>query len=743
MRRAAGRRWSPAVRRCWRVIGAVAALRLEPDAGTDQLVDSDSAASARPRTSSEQLRRRRGRRPRQGRPRAAGAHLRPRHAALARGLPVGQRRRAARCSPTSPRPSPARRSPRRSRRRRCSGGATFLNQSAIQATETARGRRRRRRCGRRGPPAVAAALERAPSRASSDGRSSARRPRPPAQEVLTALPAADPPARDRLRPDRAARGSTTRPSSARSSSTRPRRASRSRASRSSGRAPTSAQILVRLRPDLSEAERSEAIDLIRDAVGDPALRDPRRRVRGQRRAGGRRRARRGALERDRRAAGRRAGRDDADPGAGLRPAAAAAAARRSRWSRRRSPSACWRVRRLADDGLDRRAADPDRARGRLRDPVPGALRRGVAAAGSRRPAGRGRGGGARRARDRAPRRSRPPPGSCVLLLSPIPMVRGFGLLLVARGRDRLRARAHRGARGCSRCTGAPRRRGAGGGARARGATAGRGVAARRRRAAAVAGRARDRPPGARGLGRRAGPGARGRARARRRRLGRGHPDRGRSPTCASWSPATCPSSRTSTSSRRRPASRARSRSSVARRRPHRPGGGRLDGDFKQRVLARAGLRRRGPSCARAGRPALPVDRPLRPLRRASRPTQRAGRGRSSTCCPPYFSPAFVSRDPRTRPRRHRRDRVRDQGDAVRRAEGADRRDPRRDRPARDRERPAGRASAPRSSACRCWPPTRTRRSSSNRYLLTLAGLARGRPGAARRLPLRRAGRWCR
>ena len=34
------------------------------------------------------------------------------------------------------------------------------------------------------------------------------------------------------------------------------------------------------------------------------------------------------------------------------------------------------VRRLADDGLDRRPADPDRPRRRLRDPVPGALRRG-------------------------------------------------------------------------------------------------------------------------------------------------------------------------------------------------------------------------------------------------------------------------------------------------------------------------------------------------------------------------------
>ena len=39
-----------------------------------------------------------------------------------------------------------------------------------------------------------------------------------------------------------------------------------------------ALISVRLRPDLSEDERREAIELIRDAVADPAFRDPRRRA---------------------------------------------------------------------------------------------------------------------------------------------------------------------------------------------------------------------------------------------------------------------------------------------------------------------------------------------------------------------------------------------------------------------------------------------------------------------------------
>ena len=77
--------------------------------------------------------------------------------------------------------------------------------------------------------------------------------------------------------------------------------------------------------------------------------------------------------------------------------------------------------RAADDGLDRRAAGAARPRGRLRDPVPGAVEE------EGDPSGR---------RASRCRRSRRPAlatvaGFLVLLLSPVPMVRGFGVLLVA------------------------------------------------------------------------------------------------------------------------------------------------------------------------------------------------------------------------------------------------------------------------------------------------------------------------
>ena len=78
------------------------------------------------------------------------------------------------------------------------------------------------------------------------------------------------------------------------------------------------------------------------------------------------------------------------------------------------------------DGLDRGAARADRPGGGLRDPVPGPLRRGR---GARRPracgGGRGRGGPTIITAGLATAT-----GFLVLLLSPVPMVRGFGLLLV-------------------------------------------------------------------------------------------------------------------------------------------------------------------------------------------------------------------------------------------------------------------------------------------------------------------------
>ena len=80
-------------------------------------------------------------------------------------------------------------------------------------------------------------------------------------------------------------------------------------------------------------------------------------------------------------------------------------------------------RRVADDGLDRGAADPDRAGGRLRGPVPGATEEAVAAT--------SRSGGDRRgAPTIATAALATAAGFLALLLSPVPMVRGFGELLI-------------------------------------------------------------------------------------------------------------------------------------------------------------------------------------------------------------------------------------------------------------------------------------------------------------------------
>jgi hypothetical protein len=150
----------------------------------------------------------------------------------------------------------------------------------------------------------------------------------------------------------------------------------------------SAAIQVRLKPNLSDAQRSRAIALVRDAVG---MKEWRLRnagpVHGDRRAG-RRRGPRGrargldaaAARRRARGHGRRAGARVPAPAA-ARPAAGRAGCGggdvRADVARRRP----------AHDGVDRGAARPARPRRRLRDPVAGARGRGPAgrAAGPRRP----------------------------------------------------------------------------------------------------------------------------------------------------------------------------------------------------------------------------------------------------------------------------------------------------------------------------------------------------------------------
>ena len=148
------------------------------------------------------------------------------------------------------------------------------------------------------------------------------------------------------------------------------------------------------------------------------------RLHGDRRAGARRGPVRRARRLDRAAAARRG--SSSWRGARARvPAAAAAGAAGGRAGRRRAHvRADGAPRRAADDGLDRGAAGAARPGGRLRDPVPGAHTR---AAGAR----TGRGGGARAACRRSPTAAlATAAGFLVLLLSPVPMVQGFGVLLV-------------------------------------------------------------------------------------------------------------------------------------------------------------------------------------------------------------------------------------------------------------------------------------------------------------------------
>ena len=94
-------------------------------------------------------------------------------------------------------------------------------------------------------------------------------------------------------------------------------------------------------------------------------------------------------------------------------------------------SARWRV---ADDGLDRGAAGARRPRGRLRDPVPGAHRRAGRALRSGDVEGRRAelicGAAAAGGPTIVTAAAASAAAMLVLLLSPVPMVRGFGVLLV-------------------------------------------------------------------------------------------------------------------------------------------------------------------------------------------------------------------------------------------------------------------------------------------------------------------------
>ena len=249
------------------VIGAVAALRLEPDAGTDQLVDSDSAAYHATQDFEQKFG-----------DDAVVVLVKGDLRQLVLTSDLGTLLSLEGCLSGNveggnvftdkPAPAPCAAIADAKPAQAVLGGATFLNQSAIRprsccGRRPARRSRRRARPPRRRPSA--------PGGRGSMSRSSRPPRRPPARRCWrrsssrsassrskygqTGIPRLDDPTFvssvvfDPARPGQPKpRFSLFWPSA------------------------DSAQILVRLRPDLSQAERSEAIDLIRDAVADPAFR---------------------------------------------------------------------------------------------------------------------------------------------------------------------------------------------------------------------------------------------------------------------------------------------------------------------------------------------------------------------------------------------------------------------------------------------------------------------------------------
>ena len=160
-----------------------------------------------------------------------------------------------------------------------------------------------------------------------------------------------------------------------------------------------------LAPRLSETERREAIEQIRDAVADPAFRSatPSTSSAASRSSS---RASPEALRRDLRPARGRARGDGAGPGAALGPPMRLLPLGIASPPRPRCSDCCC-LRRLVHHGVARGAADLDRARGRLRDPVSCPVRGGArAGASSPRAAVEAAAAGGRRHRRR---RHSPPP----------------------------------------------------------------------------------------------------------------------------------------------------------------------------------------------------------------------------------------------------------------------------------------------------------------------------------------------
>ena len=297
------------------------------------------------------------------------------------------------------------------------------------------------------------------------------------------------------------------------------------------------------------------------------------------------------------------------------------------------------TRRQPDDGLDRRAPGPDRALGRLRDPVPRPLHRGaaigfLAAARRRRGGCRGRPGD----RHRVPGDRRRLPRPLALADPDGPLLRPAAR---ARDRDRLRPGADGGSRDPLDDRAAPARRRQERRCRRRSKPAQAAGASRRRRREALA------PP-------RLGPGPRQRLRPSRRSRcrsptraacsppvpcspssGGGSGRRPRSsPTSGSSSRATCPRCRTSTRCRRRPGVSGEVDVTVNSADLASPRGDRVDGGLPAARARRsaASIRARTRAATSDARICPSISLPDLFARPARRP--RRGSSRRCSCCRP-------------------------------------------------------------------------------------------------------------
>ena len=248
------------------LLGAVAALRLEPDAGTDQLVDSGSAADR----ATQDFERKFG-------DDAVVVLIKGDLDQLVLTSDLGKLLSLEGCLSGNveggkvftdrPVPAPCAALAASQPAQAVLGGATFLNQSAIQATNVLQGQSKA--AVKQARAAATVALERARRQGLSTEQQQAAA-NAAAQEVLTQF-------RQRLLQLSVQYGQTGLPrlddptfvsavvfDPARPGEPKPRFSIFWPSS-------DAAQILIRLKPDLSESERSEAIGQIRDAVGDDAF----------------------------------------------------------------------------------------------------------------------------------------------------------------------------------------------------------------------------------------------------------------------------------------------------------------------------------------------------------------------------------------------------------------------------------------------------------------------------------------